>query len=381
MKNLNYTRMKKSLLLSFFFWCFIITIETTGQPRPVITSPEFNTDGTVTFRYFGPKAQKVEISGEFLKENKVLTKTDTAVWSITLPAVEPDIYPYFFIVDGVSLADPSNPNIFPNERFKRSLLDAPSRTPLLHDLQDVPHGTVSSRYYTSKSLNMIRPLLVYTPPGYENNSASKYPVLYLIHGMTDTEETWTKVGRINLILDNLIAQGKANPMIVVMPYANPYPDLLKKDKTTKVDLLRTDMFIREIIEEVIPYTEKNFRVVTEASNRAIAGFSLGGRQALAAGLSKPEKFAWVFAYAPAIWKREFDETFKNLYAPADQLNNHLRVLWISCGRSDFLYQSTTDFLATLDEKKIRYTPLFTEGGHTWMNVRDYLAATAQLLFK
>jgi enterochelin esterase-like enzyme len=368
-------------ILSVLVFSLIVCVESSAQRRPPITSPEINADGSVTFRYSSTKAQKVELSAEFLKENQPLTKVDSALWSLTVNSIEPDIYPYFFIVDGVSLADPNNAVIFPNERFKRSLVDVPGKMPLLHDLRDVPHGTLTSTCYKSKSLTLTRPLTVYLPPGYEKNTNTKYPVLYLIHGMTDTEETWVKVGRINLILDNLIAQGKTKPMIVVMPYANPYPALLLKDRSTNVDLLNTDIFVKEMLGEVIPFTESNYRVLTSSINRAIAGFSLGGRQTLAAGLSNPKTFGWVCAFAPAVWKREFDETFTKLYASPADVNANLKLLSISCGKSDFLYQSATDFVSVLDEKKIKYQVNYSEGGHTWMNVRNYVAQTSQLLFK
>ncbi len=360
---------------------FTSPLNSLAQRRNPITSPEFNADGSVTFRYDGPKAQKVEISAEFLKEKQSLIRGDTGVWSLTINAIEPDIYPYFFVVDGVNVADPSNPDIFPNERFKRSLIDVPSKTATLQDIQDVPHGLVTMRYYNSKSLGLTRQLVTYTPPGYEKNSNTKYPVLYLIHGMTDTEDTWVKVGHINVIMDNLIAQGKAKPMIIAMPYANPYPALFKKDKSVKIDHLNTDLFRKEIMNEIIPFTESNYRVTANAANRAIAGFSLGGRQTLAAGLANPKTFSYVCAFAPAVWKKEFDDSFKNLYAPANELNANLKLLWVSVGKSDFLYQPALDITAAFDEKKIKYTSRYSEGGHTWMNVRDYIEMTAPLLFK
>ncbi len=356
--------------------------EVTAQERAPIRSPEFNPDGTITFRYDSHEASKVEISAEFLQENQAMMKSDTSgVWSVTLGPFTPDIYPYFFVVDGVNVADPANPDIFPNERFKRSLIDIPAGQPLIHDWQEVPHGEISYCYYTSSFLGLTRPLLVYTPPGYQENTDQQYPVLYLIHGMTDTEETWLKVGRVHLIMDNLIAQGKAKPMIVVMPYANPYPALKSKDKSIEADYLRTDLFIDEMMKEVIPFTEKNYSVLPDAAHRAIAGFSLGGRQTLAAGLSNPDQFSYVCAFAPAIWEREFEENFSNLYASPETLNDQLKLLWVSCGKADFLYESSTDFLAVLDQKNIQYEAMITEGGHTWMNVRNYLASVAQKLFQ
>jgi enterochelin esterase family protein len=375
--------MRKLLYFSLCLFLFgsISSVDATAQPGPRIVSPEIHKDHTVTFRYEAPDAEKVELSAEFLKDSKTLSKDEDGIWSITTGPVEPDIYPYFFIVDGVAVADKSNPEIFPNERFKRSLVDIPGDSALMHSLQDVPHGEISFRYYKSESLDLVRPAVIYTPPGYDENRDTKYPVLYLIHGMTDTEETWFKVGRINLIMDNLIAMGKAEPMIIVMPYANPYPALLKRDKDTEVNLLDTDIFRKEILEEVIPYTESNYRVLINAGNRGIAGFSLGGRQALAAGLAHPEKFSWVAAFAPAVFEREFDDKFKNLYTSPEEINNNLELLWISCGREDGLFDNSEAFISRLNDKGIHYKLLFTDGGHTWMNVRDYIAETAQLLFK
>lgn len=309
-----------------------------------------------------------------------MLKDTGGIWSITVGPVKPNLYPYNFSVHGISIADPNNPTVFPNERFKASLVDVRGDASPLYSLDNIPHGVVSYRYYYSNSLGLMRPLVIYTPPGYDENNKKPYPVLYLIHGMTDTEETWFKVGKVNLILDNLIAQKKAEPMIVVMPYANPYPDLLKKDKRTKVDLLSTDIFSNEIRNEIIPHIEKIYRVNKKADQRAIAGFSLGGRQSLAAGLGHPETFAYVFGYAPAIFERELNDNMKNIYAPVEKLNN-LKLLWLSCGKEDGLYTATSIFSNLLTQNNIKHQVFFPEGGHTWMNCRLFITETAQLLFK
>jgi enterochelin esterase-like enzyme len=170
-------------------------------------------------------------------------------------------------------------------------------------MQDVPHGKISYRYYHSVYVGFDRPLCVYTPAGYDPKGKEKYPILYLIHGMTDTYETWFKVGRINMILDNLIAQGLAEKMIIVMPYANPYPEMMRRGPAKSMDYMGTDLFTNEILNEVIPYMETNYRVRTDADGRAIAGFSLGGRQSLACGLGNPGKFHYVCAL-----HRQFSET-------------------------------------------------------------------------
>ena len=207
--------MAKSFLINFLMFTAIMFASQTAFSQrtnaPLIVSPEVHPDKTVTFRYMAKDAKEVKLSTQLSSELQPMTKDENSVWSVTLGPAKPDIYPYCFIVDGVSVADPNNVLIFANEKFKNSLVDIPGDTPLIHAIQDVPHGTISYRSYFSKTLGVARPLVVYTPPGYEKNTKEKYPVLYLIHGATDTEETWFKVGRVNYILDNLIAQGKAKP--------------------------------------------------------------------------------------------------------------------------------------------------------------------------
>ncbi len=199
-----------------------------GQPSrvPQFDSPQVNNDNTVVFRLFAPSAKEVKLNVQFERANVPMTKDTAGVWSVTLGPVKPDMYPYHFVVDGIQVADPRNTAIFPNEGFQNSIVEITGSTPLIHTIQNVPHGTVAYRYYTSPELG-IRPVLIYTPPGYEKESTKKYPVLYLLHGTTDVEETWIKVGRANIILDNLIAQGKAVPMIIVMPYGRAYPKISK----------------------------------------------------------------------------------------------------------------------------------------------------------
>jgi enterochelin esterase-like enzyme len=364
-------------------FCSLLLYAATSfaQPgrAPQFESPMVNADRTITFKFRAPKADSVLLSAQFLKSAQHMSKDTNGVWSITVGPVKPDLYPYNFSVDGISVADPGNPYVFPNERFKASLVDVRGDAPPVYNLDNMPHGTVSYRYYYSKSMGLMRPLVIYTPPGYEEDKKS-YPVLYLIHGMTDTEETWFKVGKVNLILDNLIAQKKAEPMIVVMPYANPWPDLQKKDKSTQVNLMATDNFSNEIRNEIIPHIEKLYRVNKNRDQRAIAGFSLGGRQTLATGLGHPEMFSYVFSYAPAIFDRELNDNMKNVYAPADQLNK-LKVLWLSCGKEDGLITGTKALSDLLTKNNVKHQTLYTEGGHTWMNCRLYITETAQLLFK
>jgi enterochelin esterase family protein len=297
-----------------------------------------------------------------------MTKDTSGVWSVTVGPVKPDIYPYSFWVDSVLTADPNNTYIFANERFKRSIVDVPGNTPLAHSLQNVPHGKVSYRLYESKTLGITRPLIVYTPPGFNANAATKYPVLYLIHGGSDTEETWIKVGRANLIADNLIAQKKAMPMIIVMPYGNvrpaPMPD-----------------FTKDVINDIIPFIEANYPVLKNSNGRAIAGFSVGGGQTLNIGFTNIDKFAYVCSYAPFTGTEEFQKNFSSWSPDADKINKQLKLFTISVGTEDFLYESVKKNIAMFEDKKVKLKSYIVPGGHTWMNCKQYLSTTLQEIFK
>lgn len=338
------------------------------QRPPAISSPEVHSDHRITFRYFSKKAQNVTLNGEFLNAPVALTKDTSGIWSVTVPPVKPDVYPYSFWVDSVQIADPNNTHLFANERFKRSLVDVPGDQPLVHSLQNVPHGKITYRYYKSGTLGTTRQLLVYTPPGFNPNGRTKYPVLYLIHGGSDTEETWTKVGRANLIADNLIAQGKAKPMLIVMPYGNVRPAPMPA-------------FTKDMVNDVVPFIEANYPVVQESNGRAVAGFSVGGGQALNIGLTNPSTFAYVCAYAPFTATDEFKKNFTDWSPNADQMNKQLKLFTISVGTEDFLFEPVKQNIALFQDKKLTLKSYIVPGGHTWMNGKHYLATTLQELFR
>lgn len=347
-----------------------------------VVSPEYHADGSVTFRCQAADAKAVELDCEMFPQALPMVRDAQGVWSITVKPGNPDLYPYAFVVDGTRIADPNNMFIFPNETFKYSLVDVRGPEPALKDIQDVPHGKVSYRFYHSRTCGIDRPLTVYTPAGYDPAGRERLPVLYLIHGMTDTYETWFKAGHVNNILDNLIAQGLAKRMIVVMPYANPYPEMMRQGLADAYDAMDTDRITKEIIDDVRPFIEANYKVGTSARDRAVAGFSLGGRQALAAGLGNPKYFQWVCAMAPAIFGTEYADNFKNgTYAPVGSLNKNFKLVWIGTGTSDFLIDVSRSLDAYLTENGVKHTFYTPDGGHTWMNCRDYLAHIAQLLFK
>lgn len=339
-----------------------------AQRAPLLNSPEVHADHSVTFRVYAPKAQKVKLDAQFLKFSSFLTKDTSGIWSITVAPVKPDIYPYSFWIDTVQIADPNNTLIFANERFKHSLVDVPGDSPLIHALQNVPHGKISYCYYKSSTLGLNRRLLVYTPAGFDINNKTKYPVLYLIHGGSDTEETWTKVGRANLIADNLIAQGKAKPMIIVMPYGNVWPKPMPD-------------FTKDVISDIIPFIEANYPVLTDSKNRAVAGFSVGGGQTLSIGLTNTDKFAYVCSYAPYTVTEEFKKNFSNYSPNAELMNKQLKLFTISVGTDDFLYESVKQNIAFFKEKGLNVQDFIVDGGHTWMNCKLYLTTTLQQLFK
>lgn len=357
---------------------FVSSVHAQRSREPQIESPTVHPDRKVTFRFKAPDAKRVELSAQFLRGNLPLQAGTNGLWTITVDPVEPNLYPYNFVVDGMSVADPNNMYLFPNERFKASLVDVRGDQPPLYADQNVPHGEVSYCTYKSGTVGGTRPLLVYTPPGYREGK-QRYPVFYLVSGTTDTEETWFKVGRVNFILDNLIAQKRAVPMIVVMPYGNmmlgtPNPATLQAAEMYKA-------FSDEMIGSIMPFVEKNYRVSSDRKKRAIAGFSRGGGQSLFTGFSHTDKFAWIGSYSAYLTPEVFDKYFGQFSSKPDSLNRQLELLWLGVGSEDFLYQQATTFDGFLKEKKIEHKTLITGGGHTWMNARHYLTETLQLYFK
>lgn len=369
----------KQILLLLLFILFYSASTAQPNTRPAIISPEVHADNSVTFRFYAPKAIEVKLSGQFEKSALSMTKDENGVWSVKTSPIKPDMYPYSFNVDGVSVADPNNTAIFPNEGFQNSVVEITGNTPLVHTLQNVPHGTVAYRYYQSPDLG-TRPVVIYTPPGYESNAKTSYPVLYLLHGTTDNEETWTKVGRANIILDNLIAQGKAKPMIIVMPYGRAYPVISKSSGSLR-NWDNLQEFQKDFFGNLMPFIEKNYRTLNDKNNRAIAGFSGGGGTTLYFGLNNTNKFAYVCGFAPGMLKNEFERNNEVAFKNVEQTNKNLKLFWIGVGKDDGLYAVNQEYMQLLDQKKIKYESLITDGGHTWMNVKYYLSVIAPKLFK
>lgn len=349
------------------------------RQHTVVISPEVHTDNKITFRYFAPNAKSVEVDPQFMEGNAPMSRDEKGLWSVTLGPIEPDIYPYAFIVDGVTVMDNNNPFYFENERFKASLLDIKGDKPLIHSIQDVPHGTVNYDYYKSDVLGTTGRVLVYTPPGYDEDPNKKYPVFYLISGTTDTDETYFKVGRANFIFDNLIAQGLAKPMIVVMPYGNPAAYFDVTDPRAKVANARLN---EDFTKVMMPFIEKNYRTINNAENRAIGGFSRGGNQAQTIGMNNLDKFSYLCSYSSFAGNvTDFETTFKHIIENPEQTNKRINLYWLGVGTDDFLYDRAKLFMEKLDKNGIKTTTMITGGGHTWMNAKLYLSESVRLLFQ
>ncbi|GJG32215.1 hypothetical protein PRMUPPPA20_03240 [Xylanibacter ruminicola] len=337
-----------------------------------------NADGTVTFQYKNDQAKEVLVDVQFAGRKAMQKDAKTGLWTVTLGPAAPDMYPYCFVVDGVSIMDPDNPQYFPNEGFKNSLLEIKSKDGLPHDIKNVPHGTMEYIHYYSKSLGGTNTAIVYLPPNYMMSRDKKYPVFYLISGTTDTEEVYYKVGRVNYILDNLLAQKAAKEMIIVQPYGNP-TKLLAAPAANGAPQTRFggDVFSKDLINDLMPYIEKNYRTINNKDHRAIGGFSRGGNQALFNGLSNLDKFSYLCSYS------SFTSTdIAGVYDNAEDTNKKIRLFWLGVGTDDFLYGNARDYMEFLDTKGIRSVKEFTNDkfGHTWMNAKYFLTKTLPLLF-
>ena len=359
-----------------------------STPVTALVSPEVLADGRVTLRFQAPEATSVHLVGEITRGQgpQPMTKDDGGLWAITVGPLEPDIWSYNFRVHGVDVTDPSNPAVKPTPPglAMSSFVEVPGPAPAFYDSRPVPHGDVRMLMYESKTMGVTRWLWVYTPPGYDRSNA-RYPALYLLHGNGETQTGWVMNGRANIILDNAIAEAKALPMVVVMPQghalqgANVGPLVRIQGETS----MFSPRFPKELLEEVIPLVERTFRVKPGAQNRAIAGLSMGGGQALTIGLNNPAVFRYVLGYSAAIGGQISDpeQTFKELLANPAGANEAFRLIWISCGRQDFLFKNNKEFADTLTQRGVKLAYRETEGAHVWSVWRRNLYDTLPLLFR
>ena len=349
----------------------------TLRVQDTLQSPVLGADGQVTFQLYAPRATEVTMRSEGPAPfaGKRLAKADSGVWTLTVQ-VPADLYIYWFDVDGVFVADPRNNRPRVNMSTVRSLLEVPGAASEFFAEKPVQHGQVAAVHYQSQALGLPRRMHVYTPPGYATSS-QRYPVLYLLHGAGDNDLSWLMAGRANFIFDNLIAAGKAKPMIVVMPAGHTPPGANGAPAAP-------DAFARDFLTDVVPYVEKNYRTLPGRENRAMAGLSMGGQQTLNISLTNLDKFSQLGVFSSGWFGQDGAATFERnnpaLFADP-KLNDRIKLFWFATGKNDFVMPSTKAVLALLDKHKIRYTYKETEGGHTWPNWRAYLNEFAPLLFR
>lgn len=351
-----------------------------AQAPPPLISPEVHPDGKVTFRFNAPNAQKVELRREGAAP-VAMQRDERGIWTVTVGPLEPDLYGYTFVADGAAYLDPANWLMKPNLLNPQSMVHVPGPKTLPWEVNNVPHGVIHRHFYHSDVVGDDRDFYVYTPPGYDARASRRYPVLYLLHGYSDDASAWTAVGRAHVILDNLIAQGKAKPMLVVMPLGYGAPEIARRGgpglRDPQAWRRNIERFRDALLKEVIPLVEKNYRVAANRTQRAIAGLSMGGTQSLYTGLNALETFAYVGAFSSGGLLPDFDKVFPTL---DEKANQKLRLLWIACGTEDRLIEGNRKLLEWLKSKGVKYTWVETPGAHTWLVWRRYLAQFAPLLF-
>jgi enterochelin esterase-like enzyme len=355
-----------------------------GRQGPQVTSPEVATSRHVTFRILAPKAETVLLAGSDipnLGRGAQMKKDPNGVWEVTLGPIDPGAYRYNFNVDGVSVIDARNPATSESNANTWSLVYVPGSD--FMDTKQVPHGAVAEVTYWSTSLGRFRRMHVYTPPGYESGQGT-YPVFYLLHGASDCDDSWTSVGRAGFILDNLIAAGKARPMVVVMPAGHTGPFTFGRR-------LPIDEFTKDFIGDIMPHVEKNYRVHTGKAHRAIAGLSMGGAQTLNIAIPYPDRFAYVGVFSSGIFGiaggmggapegPSWEEQQKDILDGAE-LKKNLKLVWFATGKDDFLVQTSRATVEMLKKHGLDVVYKETDGAHTWTNWRNYLNEFAPQLFR
>ena len=352
-----------------------------ARPKPVI-SPEVHPDRTVTFRLQAPNAKEATVNIEGSKPLP-MQKGDDGVWTVTTEPLAPDYYGYSLVPDGVSLIDPHNWLLKPNLLATQSMVHIPGPG-LPWETTDVPRGELHHHFYKSGVIGDYRDFYVYTPPGYDPLAKTKYPVLYLLHGYSDDASGWTAVGKANLILDSLIAQNKAKPMIIVMtlgygapeivhptPGVSPFSNAALRDRNF-------NFFRTALIDEVIPAVDRAYKTDPSRDARAIAGLSMGGSESLLTGLNRPDKFSWVAGFSTGGLSNDLAADFPQISAAA---NSQYHLIWIACGTEDRLITTNRKIVDFLKEKGVHVTQIETPGMHTWLVWRRNLIAFAPLLFQ
>jgi enterochelin esterase-like enzyme len=358
----------------------IMNMSPDDELRSQIVSPEVHPDRTVTFRLLAPNAQEVIVKGLVGLEAQALEKGERGIWQVTVGPLKPELHSYVFEVDGANLLDPSN------RRVKKwltceNMVEIPGAPPLLHEQQSVPHGVVHHHIYDSGSAGHERGVYVYTPPGYAPARRAGYPLLVLLHGFGDDQSAWLEVGCANFIADNLIAAGKIKPLVIAMPYGHPLP--LERPSTFRDDYAARNIeaLDKDLQQDLMPLLERTYHLTDSRTQRAITGLSMGGGQSLTIGLQHLDQFAWIGGFSSATPQGDLDLEFANLVIDVNRTNKAIELLWVGCGKDDFLIERNQAFDAWLAEKGIDHTYRLTEGGHDWTVWRKYLAEFLPLLFQ
>lgn len=365
-----------------------------------VVSPEIHDNNTVTFRFKAPKAVRVQLTGDFLPVQKNakfeapgivdLKEGQEGVWEYTTPEpLKPELYSYSFIVDGLRMNDPANVYLIRDVSTLTNVFIIGGDRADFYKVNPVPHETVSRIWYDSPALGLERRMTVYTPAGYET-SGKRYPVLYLLHGMGGDEEAWISLGRTAQILDNLIAQGKAKPMIVVMPNGNASQEAAPGESSRgmvppTMQLPKTmEGSYEQAFPEIVKFIDKNYRTIKSKSGRAIAGLSMGGFHSLHISKQYPDMFNYIGLFSAAIMpnKEVSSPIYENMEGKLKvQFDKNPALYWIAIGKTDFLYKANEEYRKLLDEKGYKYTYYESDEGHIWKNWRIYLTEFVPMLFR
>ena len=362
-------------------WLALATAQAPAAPQiePRIVSPEVSTDRYVTFRLRAPDARSVTVAGEFMSGSKPLEQDEHGVWRLTIGPLEPEIYHYTLTIDGVRTIDPANPLVKSGSTASTlaSVLEVPADAPAFYDPRDVPHGDIHHLSYRSSSLGTVRRVTVYVPPGYERTPQTRYPVLYLLHGANADENAWHRLGRVNWILDNLLATGSTRPFLIVMPFGYGVAPNAPQEQGQN-----TERFGKDLVTDVIPLIESRYRVTRDRGGRALFGLSMGGGQALAIGLNRLDLFSYVGGFSSGLGATtDFAKSYPNVAANPQTANKALRLLWIGCGTEDGAFVASKRLVEFFSTRGVTHTFRETPGAHTWMVWRKYLHEIAPLLFK
>jgi enterochelin esterase-like enzyme len=368
-------RLRRLRLAALILACAAGCAASRAQQREVV-SPQVLPDGRVTFRILAPKAESVAVQGLRHLPVQPMARDAAGLWSVTVGPLAPDIYSYTLSIDGATVTDPHDRDIkkyFSSE----SMFEVPGNPPILASVQPVPHGVLHHQVYASKTRGGEAGVWIYTPPGYDPRSPAVYPVVYLLHGFGDREEAWIDSGRANTIADNLIAQGRIKPIIIAMPYGHPV-DVEKRNLLKDYGARNTAAMKTDLVDELIPLVEHDYRADPRAEKRAIVGLSMGGGQALAIGLGNPALFKWVGGFSSGIPEEGPEAAFADAVRDPSA-RPHL--LWIAVGRDDFLLKRNEALHAWLEKEGVAHTWTVSDGAHEWPVWRSYLPQFLELIFR